>query len=179
MTSKNTPSDNGGDRPVIGTVAVELAVSLCILALAVLLGWDSYRMGAGWADNAPQAGYFPFYLSVIMGAAALYGLVSALLASARARNDPLAGEPFVTREQLARVGQVFIATLAFCAATQFIGIYAASFLLTAGFMWRVGGISVRASVVTSLIFAAAMFATFEVAFHVVMPKGPLEALLGY
>jgi len=32
---------------------------------------------------------------------------------------------------------------------------------------------------TSVIFTVAMFITFEIAFDVIMPKGPLEALLGY
>jgi hypothetical protein len=33
--------------------------------------------------------------------------------------------------------------------------------------------------VTSLVFAIAMFVTFDVAFDVIMPKGPIEALLGF
>jgi hypothetical protein len=29
------------------------------------------------------------------------------------------------------------------------------------------------------VFSALMFVTFEIAFDVIMPKGPLEALLGF
>jgi hypothetical protein len=32
---------------------------------------------------------------------------------------------------------------------------------------------------TSFLFTIGMFLTFEVAFDVIMPKGPLEALFGY
>jgi putative tricarboxylic transport membrane protein len=32
---------------------------------------------------------------------------------------------------------------------------------------------------TSFLFALSMFLTFEVAFDVIMPKGPIEAMLGF
>ena len=35
------------------------------------------------------------------------------------------------------------------------------------------------SLLTSVLFAVAMFLTFEIAFNVIMPKGPLEAALGF
>jgi hypothetical protein len=46
-------------------------------------------------------------------------------------------------------------------------------------MWVVGRISFWASLATGLIFSLLMFATFEIAFNVILPKGPLEAALGY
>ena len=46
-------------------------------------------------------------------------------------------------------------------------------------MWMVGRIALWKSVVTSLVFSLAMFVTFEIAFDVIMPKGPLEALFGF
>ena len=64
---------------------VEIVVSLLLLALAVLLGYDNWRTGIGWDSTGPQPGYFPFYLSVILAAASLYGLVSRAVARARTR----------------------------------------------------------------------------------------------
>lgn len=174
MSSADLQPDSGDNRPVIGKAAVDVIVSLCLIALAAVLGWDSWRTGIRWAADGPQSGYFPFYLSVLMGAAALYGLVTTLLSALRA-----AGEGFVTREQFTRVMQVFVPTAAFCVLTQFTGLYVASFLLVAGFMWRIGKISWWASVLTALVFSVAMFVTFEITFNVIMPKGPLEAALGY
>jgi len=55
---------------------VEMVVMVLLLGLAALLGFDNWRTGASWDDTGPQAGYFPFYLSIILGGAALYGLVS-------------------------------------------------------------------------------------------------------
>jgi hypothetical protein len=85
----------------------------------------------------------------------------------------------VTRDQFRRVLQVFAPTFLFCLLTQWLGLYVASFLLIAGFMFFIGRIAVWKSLLTAFLFSVAMFVTFELAFDVIMPKGPLEAALGY
>ena len=151
---------------------VDVVVSLLLLAFAALLAFDNWRTGMSWDSTGPQAGYFPFYLSLILGAACIYGFVREFIPRRQTN------EVFVTREQFSRVMQVFFPTLAFCLVTQWLGLYAASFLLTAGFMVYVGRITIWKSLLTALLFVLAMFVTFDIAFDVIMPKGPLEALLG-
>ena len=160
-------------RAVASTRAVEIVVFLLLAAFAALMAWDNWKSGAGWASDGPKAGYFPFYLSLLLGAASLYGLVKAALDHAGAAS------PFVNRDQLRRVMQVLVPTFLFCLLTQWLGIYVASFLLIAGFMRWVGKIAWWKSALTSFLFALAMFVTFDIAFDVIMPKGPLEALLGF
>jgi putative tricarboxylic transport membrane protein len=152
---------------------VDVAVSLLLLALAVVLAWDNWRTGASWDSTGPEPGYFPFYLSVILGGASLYGIGAAFLSSKEAV------ETFVTRAQLRRVMAVFVPTLLFCIAMQFLGIYVASFLLIAGFMRIVGKIAIWKSLLTAFLFSAVMFVTFDIVFDVLMPKGPLEAAFGH
>lgn len=174
MSEQNSPSASPeDDRPLAKSRSVDVVVLLLLLALACLLGWDSARVGNAWADDGPQAGYFPFYLSVLMGTACIFGLARLFLPSA----DSAAG--FITRHQFVRVMQVLAPTLAFVIATEFLGLYVASFLLVAGFMWWIGRMAWWKSVLTSFLFAAAMFLTFEIAFNVIMPKGPLEAAFGF
>jgi len=172
MTQENSPPTPDDDRPIAKSRSVDFIVLLLLLALACLLGWDSTRVGNRWGDDGPQAGYFPFYLSVLMSAACIFGLARLLVNSGRS------AEGFITRHQFTRVMQVFVPTLGFVVATEFLGLYVASFLLVAGFMWWIGGIALWKSVLTSFLFAAAMFLTFEIAFNVIMPKGPLEAAFG-
>jgi putative tricarboxylic transport membrane protein len=161
------------DSPAVASArSVEISVSLLLLALAVTLGFDNWRTGIAWDSTGPQAGYFPFYLSVILGGASLYGLATTVLA----RRET--SETFVTRAQLRRVMQVFIPTLLFCLATQFLGLYVASFFLIAAFMRMVGKIALWKSLLTAFLFTSIMFVTFDIAFDVIMPKGPLEAALG-
>ena len=164
------PEDNS--PAITSTRVVDIVASLLLLALALTLGFDNWRTGAGWESTGPQPGYFPFYLSVILAGASLYGLVAAFLSRKEA------SETFVTQAQLRRVLAVFIPTVLFVLATQFLGLYVASFLLISGFMRFVGKIAWWKSLLTAFIFTAAMFVTFDVAFDVIMPKGPLEAALG-
>lgn len=168
------PTAPADDSPaVVSTGAVDVVTSLLLLALALVLGWDNWRTGASWDSTGPQPGYFPFYLSVILGAASLYGLGAAFVSRREA------AQTFVTRAQLRRVMAVFVPTFLFCLATQYLGLYVASFLLIAGFMRIVGRIALWKSLLTAFIFTAAMFVTFDIAFDVIMPKGPLEAAFGY
>ncbi|MBR0756670.1 tripartite tricarboxylate transporter TctB family protein [Bradyrhizobium jicamae] len=161
------------DSPaVVSTGVVDVVVSLLLLVLAAVLGWDNWRTGAAWDSTGPEPGYFPFYLSVILGAASLYGIVAAMVS----RKEAV--ESFVTRAQLRRVMAVFVPTFLFCLATQYLGLYVASFLLIAGFMRLVGKIALWKSLLTAFVFTAVMFVTFDIAFDVIMPKGPLEAALG-
>jgi putative tricarboxylic transport membrane protein len=160
-------------RAVVAKRSVDIGVSLVLLALAALLAFDNWRTGMSWDATGPQAGYFPFYLSLILGGAAIYGLVKEALA------HRAASEPFVHAGPLRRVVQVLAPAIVFCLLMQWLGLYVASFLLIAGFMTFIGRIAVWKSVATAAVFSVAMFVTFEIAFDVIMPKGPLEALLGY
>jgi putative tricarboxylic transport membrane protein len=167
------PTAPEADSPAVTSNRIaDVGVSLLLLALAITLGLDNWRAGAAWDSTGPQPGYFPFYLSVILGCASLYGLVAAYLSRREA------AETFVTRAQLRRVMAVFVPTFLFCLVTQFLGLYVASFLLISSFMRLVGKIALWKSLLTAFVFTAAMFVTFDVAFDVIMPKGPLEAALG-
>src|SRR5277367_4839239 len=99
MSSPDLETRPADDPPIAGAHGVDIVLSLLLLGLAVLLGWDSWRTGMSWADDGPEAGYFPFYLSVMMGAASAYGLASTLIARRAV------GETFVTRDQFSRVMQ--------------------------------------------------------------------------
>ncbi len=168
------PTAPSEDSPAVtSTRTVETVVYIVLIALACLLAFDNWRTGMGWEAEGPQAGYFPFYLSVVLAIASLYGLLGIFLGRAAP------SETFVTRDQLRRVMQVFVPTLLFCLFTQWLGLYVASFILIAGFMWMVGRIALWKSLLTSFVFSLAMFVTFEIAFDVIMPKGPLEALFGF
>ena len=158
---------------ITNTRVADVTVSLLLVALALTLGYDNWRTGIAWDSTGPQAGYFPFYLSVILAGASLYGVAAAFLSRREA------SESFVTRAQLRRVMQVFVPTLLFCLTMQFLGLYVASFLLIAAFMRMVGRIALWKSLLTAFLFTAIMFVTFDIAFDVIMPKGPLEAALGY
>src|SRR5438128_7916241 len=157
------PTAPEADSPAVtSNRIVDVVVCLLLLVLALTLGYDNWRTGAGWESTGPQPGYFPFYLSVILACASLYGLGAAFLSRREA------AETFVTRAQLRRVMAVFVPTFLFCLVTQFVGLYVASFLLISAFMRLVGKIAWWKSLLTACVFTAAMFVTLDSAFDVIM-----------
>jgi len=89
------------------------------------------------------------------------------------------GEPFATREQLRSVLTVAWPAAAMVLLTQFIGLYVAAVLYLASYMRLVGRHSWVTTVGLSLAIPLLTFLLFEKWFLVPLPKGPLEAWLGY
>ena len=162
-----------GDRPAAKQRTVEVITLAVVLAFMALLMWDNWRTGIDWESTGPKPGYFPFYVALICALACLYGLVKEIFF------PPDPHDVFVMRSQFKRVLAVFVPTLLFVPAIQVLGLYVSSFILIAGFMRWVGHIRWWISIVTAFVFSVAMFATFEIAFDVIMPKGPVEHMLGY
>ncbi|MGH8770320.1 MAG: tripartite tricarboxylate transporter TctB family protein [Burkholderiales bacterium] len=151
--------------------AIEIIVGLILLVVAAVVIYDSRRIGASWAADGPQAGYFPFYIGVILALASAWIVLSNLRTAG--------SDAFVGKEEFKRVLAVLIPAALYVAAIYIIGIYAASALFIAFFMHWHGKFRARTTLVVSLIIPLALFFLFEVWFLVPLPKGPLENLLGY
>lgn len=164
--------ESHAERGVVGTRTVEVIVALAFVATAAVVIWDSRRLGIGWGSDGPESGFFPFYVGLIMLGAASWTLSGQL-------RRPGSGGAFVRGPELRRVLEVLIPTAIFVLLVGVIGIYAASFLLMAWFMRRMGGYGLLPILVVGLAVPLACFALFELWFLVPLPKGPLETWLGY
>jgi hypothetical protein len=69
--------------------------------------------------------------------------------------------------------------LLYVGAIGYIGIYAASAIYIALFMWYFGKYAIWKGIFAGTSIAVALFFMFERWFLVPLPKGPLEAWLGY
>jgi hypothetical protein len=156
---------------VVTKRSAEIAVGLVVAAFALLAIVSNYQLGAGWADDGPQAGYFPLR----MGVAILIASIVVIIQAVR-KNDRSA---FVEHNQLKLVATVLLPLVVYIAAIQFTGIYVASALFIGIFMTLVGKFSWLRSAVTGIVINLVMFWIFEILFKVPLPKGPLEQLLGY
>jgi hypothetical protein len=164
-------SSSPSDRPV-GTRGFEVAVAVLLQVIAIMVIIDSIRVGTDWADDGPKAGYFPFYIGLLLFAAATWVLINALRGG---KSD----SSFATREELARVVTMFIPMLVYVAGIALLGIYVSSALLIAFFMIRHGRYRWPLTAAVSLGVPVLLFLVFERWFLVPLPKGPLEALFGY
>ena len=47
----------------------EAVVAAILMVLGVVTATESWRLGARWTDDGPGAGYFPFYIALVMSLA--------------------------------------------------------------------------------------------------------------
>ena len=88
-------------------------------------------------------------------------------------------EPFIPRAAIGPVLKVLGPAVGFVLVMQFLGMYAASAIYMALYMRWIGRYSWTPVVLVSVAFPVITFWVFELWFLVPMPKGPLEAWLGY
>ncbi len=172
MSSGN---EGPGGQGVVSTHVVEAVVAACVLGLGLLVIFGSWNLGSGWTSDGPGAGYFPFYIGLILCVSACGIFYQALFG--KGKNT----EAFVNREQLSRVLQVLLPALVYVGAIQFIGLYVASAIYIALFMVILGKFSWLKSVIAALVINVVFFMMFEVWFKVPLFKGALNPLgfLGY
>ena len=160
------------DERGVSKRTMEWAVAFILFALAALVIWDNQRIGAGWDEaSGPQAGYFPMRIGIAVAIAALCAAWQAF----RHSGDEL----FVTWTQLKGVAQVLVPLTIYIALIGVLGIYVASALFIATFMRFAGGYAWWKSAALSVVTVVLLFVVFEIQFKVPLPKGPLEAWLGY
>ncbi len=172
----NMPTESAvAERRGVPTFAVEAAVAILVFVLGLTVILGSRKLGSTWTSDGPGAGYFPFYIGLILCISALGILFQSLVG--KRRNN----EIFVDSEQLRRVLTVLVPALIFVGFIQLVGMYIAAAVYIAGFMIILGKFSPLKSVITALSVAVLFFMLFEVWFKVPLAKGALNpfGFLGY
>lgn len=156
-------------------------LNLVTAAVLMLLGgiviYDALRLGAGWGSEGPQSGFFPFWLATLLVTVSVVLFVQAL----RSRSQ----EPFVTGERFVPVLKVLGPLAGFVVITDppgpwsGLGLYVAAGLYLGFYMRWVGRHDWRTVAALATVVPVISFFIFETWFLVPMPKGPVEAWLGY
>ena len=166
--------DNEPQGPrLVSNQAMEIVTAVFFLTASAIVITDALRLGIGWNFDGPAAGYFPFYIAVVMAISSLINLFQAF------GDKEQAQETFVSKPAFKKVLQVLIPLAFYIFSIQFIGIYIASTIYITAFMWWFGGYAVWKAVPVGAGISFALFMLFEVWFLTPLPKGPIEAYFGY
>jgi hypothetical protein len=157
------------------TYIVEAVVAGLLLGLGLIVIYGSSKLGSGWTSDGPAAGYFPFYIGLLLCIASAGTLVQTLFG--KKRNT----EGFVDREQFRRVLIVALPAAVYVLAIGFVGIYIASAVYIAAFMIVLGHFGAAKSIAAAVVINVLFFCMFEIWFQVPLVKGSLDPLsfLGY
>jgi Tripartite tricarboxylate transporter TctB family len=172
--SQDLHEDGPQGTPVASNATVDAVVAACLTLLGIVVVVQARKLGAEWTSDGPGAGYFPFYIGLVL---AVCG-VAIFLQSLRARAT---SPTFVDSVQLKRVMSVFLPSVLYVGAIMVLGLYVASALFIALFMILLGKYSPLRSVVVGVAVNVLFFMMFEVWFKVPLFKGALDPLrfLGY
>lgn len=165
-----TTNDSGGTGPSHRSTEVAVAFFMALLALIGIYG--SIQVGIGWGVDGPRAGFFPFYVSVVV-------LISCVVNAVKVVVSADDGEVFAEWSQLRQVASVVVPTAVYVGIIPYLGIYVSSALLIATFMKWLGRYGWLSSIAVAVVVPIATFFMFEIWFLVPLPKGPLENYLGY
>ncbi|MFN7444230.1 MAG: tripartite tricarboxylate transporter TctB family protein [Curvibacter sp.] len=164
-----------GARTGVATNIVDAAVAVLVIILGAVVLYGSSKLGSEWTTDGPGAGYFPFYIGLIIVISGVGVLYQSL--AGKGKNT----EVFVDRESFGRVLSVLVPAVVYVGAIQFVGIYVASAIYISLFMIILGKYSWIKSVIIGLAVNTLFFMLFEVWFKVPLHKGSLDPLgfLGY
>lgn len=168
-------NDEDSANSVVSNNTMNIVVALLLMAVAAIVMAASYRLGAGWSpDVGPQSGYFPFYVAIFLFLASGATLVQHLVVRTRG-----AAGSFIAGDELKMVFKVLVPMIIFVVLSIYIGIYISLAMFIACFMMWLGGYSALQTMPVALGVPVVVFVVFELWFLVPLPKGPVEAWLGY
>ncbi len=174
MAQPHTPEEPTSPA-VVHNNTVDAVVAALLIAVGIVVIVEARRLGSGWASDGPGAGYFPFYIGIIICISGLGIIYQALFSKARDTGT------FVDRQQLGRVLSVLLPAMVYVLGITFLGLYVASAIYIALFMIVLGKYSPLKSVLVAVGVITLFFMMFEVWFKVPLYKGMFDPLwfLGY
>jgi Tripartite tricarboxylate transporter TctB family len=172
--SQEASTESEGGTPIALNATVDAVVALLLAVLGIVVMFQARKLGAGWTSDGPGAGYFPFYIGLVLAVSGAAIFVQALRSRATS-------EVFVDSVQGKRVLQVLVPSAIYVGAIMALGLYVASAIFITLFMIVLGKYSPLKSVIVGVAVNALFFVMFEVWFKVPLYKGALEPLrfLGY
>lgn len=166
-------TNNSNQESAISVRAMDIITALAFIAIGLTVMVGSLKLGASWGADGPEAGYFPFYISLIILLSSTVTLYQAAIVNKKKKT-----ESFVDSEPLKQIMAVLLPAIVFVLGVQLIGIYVSSALYIAIFMVWLGKYPIWKAVAVSLGVSVALYLMFEFWFQVPLPHGawfnPLE-----
>lgn len=167
------PSNNSNQESVISVRMMDIITALLFITVGLVVMIGSIKLGASWGSDGPEAGYFPFYISLIIILSSAVTLYQTAIVDRKNK-----AESFVNKESLKQVMAVLLPAIVFVLGIQLIGIYVSSVVYIAIFMVWLGKYSVWKALAVALGVAVALYFMFEYWFQIPLPHGswinPLE-----
>ncbi|MFQ5989906.1 MAG: tripartite tricarboxylate transporter TctB family protein [Candidatus Methylomirabilales bacterium] len=152
----------------------ELACAFGLMALAAIFAWYAQELPIGWVTGSgPGGGFFPFWLSVIMGTIAAVVGVQELLKGSAPRQ---AAQRFFAEGGLRQVLLIAIPGFIMVALIDVISTYLAAIIFLFYYTRGVGKHSWPIVLLVTVAVPVGIFLLFEKFLLIPLPKGYLDEL---
>lgn len=153
----------------------DIVCAVIILCIGILVMYDAIRLNIRWGMNGPEAGFFPFILSLLVVIGCLIVVAQAIAKKGVANSDKL----FIPKGALKPLAKCVIPAALMVLLTEYIGLYIAAGLYMAVYMRWIGRNRWATVILISIIVPLSTYFLFDKFFLIPMPKGSLEDILGF
>lgn len=166
-------TNNSNQESMISVRMMDIITALLFIAVGLVVMVGSLKLGASWGSDGPEAGYFPFYISLIILLSSTVTLFQSVVVDGKKET-----ETFVDKESFKQVMAVLLPAIVFVLGVQLIGIYVSAVIYIAVFMVWLGKYPLWKAAAVSIGVSVALYLMFEYWFQVPLPHGswinPLE-----
>jgi len=144
----------------------ELIVAAIFIIIACVVIGDSIRLGFGWTEYGPQAGFVPFGEAMLLLVSALVILVAGL----REKTDKTF---FIDRRGMTEAIKIFGTAVLLAVGIIYLGVYVATIVYAALFSRWLGKHKWTSVVLFTVVLTLAIFFGMEKGLKLSLPKSPL------
>jgi hypothetical protein len=145
----------------------DIYVGLFLMAVGLLVLGDAIRLGFGWGISGPEAGFFPFYMSL--------GIVICTFFIVRRGIKILKkggmGKPLIAKGGLTQILWVLVPAAGMILLTELIGLHLATVLYLAFYMGVVGKLHWGKVILISILVPLVVYIVFDKVFLIPLPEG--------
>jgi len=145
----------------------DIYVGLGLMAVGLLVLGDAIRLGFGWGMSGPEAGFFPFYMS--LGIVICTSFI--VLRGIKILKKEGTGKPLIKKGGLTQILWVLIPAAGMVLLTELIGLHMATVLYLVFYMGVVGKENWIKVVVLSILVPLVVYIVFDKLFLIPLPEG--------
>lgn len=144
----------------------EIITAGLFLLIALIGLRDAFRLGFGWQDDGPQAGFSVLWLSLLL----LVCAVSLLVINLR---KPTGDDFFVSKQGVAEIGRIFLTATLMSIGIVYTGVYFATIGYCLLFVRWLGKHSWATVIIFTIVMTGAVYFGMEKGLQLPLPKSLL------
>jgi Tripartite tricarboxylate transporter TctB family len=153
----------------------DIVTAVILLGLGILLDVSCLQLGIGWGMEGPEAGFWPFIMSLGMTIGGIIVLKGAIQRKGVSKKT----DPFIPRECIKPVLQCAIPAALMVFFTDYIGLYLAAAIYLAVYMRWIGKHRWATVLILSITIPLGSYYLFDKVFLIPMPQGSLMGWLPF